>query len=202
MKELDEFDGLAGYRWSALITPRGDLRLSSKAPADSPKKIAFIKHLLDKAEQPPESADLIFEKGKVMVRHGGFGLLLLFCEAAMNPSMLGFVLADLEKPATSKDPSTGSSHESSSANLIQTITEEVGQVPAEVIAQLIEIYTQFLGPLAPKLAKKDAEKNGLNLAQLPIAKWAALLNSLAARISDPTKKDAFLDRAVMLKAQF
>lgn len=200
MKTLDEFDGLAGYRWGALLSPAGHVRLSGNAPPDSHQKVTFIKRLLDHAEAVPESADLFFERGKVILRRGNYGLLLLFCDTSMNSSMLGFVLADLQPEQESgSDISTTNT---SSSQLIQTMTDATGLVPQEIVAELMELYIEYLGPLAPKLAAKEAKKGNLDLKQIQINQWANLLNVLAARISDENKQEAFLDRAVMLKTRF
>ena len=75
-------------------------------------------------------------------------------------------------------------------------------MPPEIIDELVELFTEVLGPLAPKLAKKQAKSVGISLEYVPAKFWPDLLNTLAERIDDETKQHRFLDRAVLLKKKF
>lgn len=76
------------------------------------------------------------------------------------------------------------------------------QVPAETVNALLEIFTEFLGPLARRLAMRSAKKWGLDLDHVPASKWSTLLNGLGEMIENPSKQEQFLDRAVLLKKSF
>ncbi len=201
---LDLFDDLAGYRWSALFDPAAQVHVSSKAPERSRDRIGFIKRLLERPEAPHGDVDLYFEGGMVLIRRGSFGTLLLFCESQLNPSLLGFILADLNTaPSSGSATSSFSSVNTSTRHVLSLHSDSPGvMVPAEVVQELIALLTEFLGPLAPKLAQKDARAHSIDLDRVEARQWAPLLNLLSDRFNEPNKRDKFLDRAVLLKSRF
>lgn len=201
---LQLFDGLAGYRWSALFDLEARLHVSAQAPDNCRDRLSFIKRLLDRPEAPRGNADLYFSGGLVLIRHGAFGTLLLFCESQLNPSLLGFILADLDTaPAPDPSTSTTGSLNTSTRHVLSLDNDSLGAVVATgIVRELIELLTEFLGPLAPKLALKDARAHGIDLERLEARQWAPLLNLLAERFSDAAKREKFLDRAVLLKTRF
>jgi len=75
-------------------------------------------------------------------------------------------------------------------------------VPAEVVDELFDLFTEVLGPLARRLGERDAAAVGLDLEKLTTASWSDLINVLAARISDEAKHEAFVDRAILLRNKF
>lgn len=208
---LDLFDDLAGYRWSALFDQAAQIHISAQAPERSRERLSFIKRLLDRPEAPQGNADLYFDDGMVLIRRGTFGTLLLFCDSQLNPSLLGFILADLDTAPSHGPNSSSGSIVSSSSGSINVSTRHVlslhsdspgVMVPADVVQELIALLTEFLGPLAPKLAQKDARAHNIDLERVEARQWAPLLNLLSERFSEPTKRDKFLDRAVLLKTRF
>lgn len=76
------------------------------------------------------------------------------------------------------------------------------QVPAETVDHLLDLFTEYLGPLARKLAQRKARNWDLDLQHVPANKWSTLLNGLGEMIENPTKQEQFLDRAVLLKKSF
>ncbi len=198
------FDGLAGYRWSALFDQEARLQVSALAPANCRDRLSFIKRLLDRPEAPRGNADLYFAGGLVLLRRGAFGTLLLFCESQLNPSLLGFILADLDTaPTPGPTSSSSGSLITSTRHVLSLDNDSLGAiVPAEVVRDLIALLTEYLGPLAPKLALKDSRAHAIDLERLEARQWAPLLNLLAERFSDAAKREKFLDRAVLLKTRF
>jgi serine/threonine protein kinase len=75
-------------------------------------------------------------------------------------------------------------------------------VPSETIDLLLDLFTEYLGPLARRLAVKKAKTWDLDLGSVPAKKWSTLLNGLGEMIENPTKQEDFLDRAVLLKKSF
>ena len=206
MIALGEFDGIGGFRWAALLEPSGKVSFSEKAPNIQERGIALIEQVLAHAPFVLDTADLVFDIAKVLIRRGPFGLLLLFCDNNVNVSMVDIVLEESisqSNPSpTSRqpDPSTGGS--GATVSMIQVPAGSAKQVPPEVIEALLDIYTEFLGPLARTLAGREAAAHKIPLEDTPQKDWPILLNLLAARISDETKREKFLDKAVLLKNRF
>ncbi len=207
MKKLAEFEGIAGFRWGALRDTRGVVHFSEDAPQVADRKIALIEQVLGHAPFQLEHADLIFGKGRVLLRRGSFGMLILFCEDMVNASMVDIVIeeewlskAEPEVRRTMDRSSPGQS--SITLSPIQSIGIKDELVPGEVVEEVLEVFTRFLGPLARVLAQKACREADLDLEHLSARDWVSLLNTLAARISDETKRNAFLDQAVLLKNKF
>lgn len=104
-------------------------------------------------------------------------------------------------PGSSTGASTGSRTPSGSGP-VQSIVFSSEPVPDQVVEQLLDLYSEYLGPLARRVAARDTRDVGLDLENIPARSWPALLNQLAARIDNESKRDAFVDRAVLLKRGF
>lgn len=207
MKKLTEFEGVAGFRWGALLGANDDIRFSQDAPEVAPRKIALIEQVLGHAAIQLDQADLVFASGRVLIRRGGFGLLILFCENNVNLSMVDIVLREewLSKEETKARKNSDSSRPGKSSiplNPLHPIRFKNEDVPLEIVEELLDLFTRYLGPLARILARKDCREAGLDMEHLPARDWFTLLHTLADRISDETKRDAFLDQAVLLKNKF
>ncbi|CAM2068682.1 hypothetical protein SCOR_25160 [Sulfidibacter corallicola] len=85
---------------------------------------------------------------------------------------------------------------------IHSLSLDPTPVPKETLGSLLSMYTRFLGPLAPRLARRTAQKAAIDLDGLQVRHWSRLLNALAEQIEDPGKRDAFLEEAVLLRKQF
>jgi len=204
---LADFEGIAGFRWGALIDLGGTISLTENSPASSHKKVSLVARVINQGSFQFNASELVFDLGKVLIRRGRFGLLLLFCEDKANTSMIDVILADLQPLAQEDEDPNGSSSKQvaasdSSMNAIHSLSLDSKPVPKELVQELLDIYTTFLGPLARVLAAKECKKAGLNLETVTTKQWSKLLNILAARITDEEKNEDFLDRAVMLKTRF
>lgn len=206
MISIQDFEGIAGFRWGAHVQSDGRVDLSNNAPNDCRKQVAFMVRLLSASQSTIGQADFVFEKGKVLLRAGAYGTFILFCDLETNTSLYGFVLADTQDAITTHDSDSlhtemGSTR-SGALNIHESVTIHAQPVPQEIIDELLAYYIEVLGPLAPALAKKEATKNQIDLERVLSNQWSSLLNALADRISDSTKSETFLDKAVMLKTRF
>ena len=204
MIQLTDFEGISGFRWGALLSPDGTIQLGGRAPDAPDQKIALIGRMLERSGDNHTSANFIFDLGKVLMRRGPFGMLLLFCDDNINVSLINLVLKDQpeSKDLRSRPNLKTGSATDSSLSLVQTMDLDQRPVPPDVITEVLECYSEVLGPLAVKLAQKDARDNGLDLKTLPRRRWSNFLNILAARIDTETKRNKFLDRVVLLKNKF
>ena len=202
MISLDAFEGIAGCRWLALLRGGSQVQLSVNAPADSAKKVAIVAALLDQSTLPLQGADFIFGKARVLLRRCEQGLLILFCELSLNPSMVDIVIADTTSISASNPSAPNHTSAADTLSVIHGISLDDSLIQADIVEELLDIYTEFLGPLARPLARKDTKAAGLPLDRINTGMWPKLLNTLAARISDGSKHEDFLDRAVMLKTRF
>ena len=218
MIHLDDFDGITGYRWSAWIAADGDLHYGGKAPRAAEKKVRLVGKVIAQTPIDLRAADLMFEKGMVLIRRGGFGMLLIFCEQRINVSMVDIVLdqglaamppppepgtapeaetrADQEQPAPANDTTT-----EDNLTPITTADLDAAPVPRNIIESLLDIYAEFLGPLARKLAYHDTREANLDLKKLPIGDWSTAMDILAARFDSMPKRTRFLERAGELKRE-
>jgi len=210
MITLAEFEGISGYRWGALLRPDGALVFSENAPNPSPKKVELIGRVITQAPFFLSSADLFFDMGKVLVRRGTYGLLLIVCEDQANVSMIDIVLLESHHRKVTESESLSSSGSSSSlldrtdASLsdVSISSKDDLPVPLEIIEDLLGLYTRFLGPLARTLAIRECRSAGLDMGKIVVRDWTRLLNILSGKISDQSKHEDFLDQAVMLKTKF
>lgn len=204
MINIRDFEGIAGFRWGAHVLPDGHVELSLHAPQDCRSQIAFMERLLKKSQTPLQTADFVFERGKVLLRSGGYGTFILFCDIETNTSLYGFVLDDAsqELDVHHSENEVGSDTNSGELHISESMTIQARPIPGEIIETLMAYYIEVLGPLAPALAKKESAKHHIDLDRVLTNQWANLLNILADRISDKLKSEAFLDRAVMLKTRF
>ena len=206
MISLLDFEGLAGFRWGVQFFANGRHRLSGRAPEDSAQKIALVGRIISQEPFDFGGADLIFERGKVLVRRGPFGLMILFCDEKTNVKMVDVILAEPAAGQSGQDSQTATSDKifppDPSQSSISLIAQEGQIIDASHIGELLDIYTRYLGPLARKLASKQCQSLGLDLARISVRDWPNLLNSLAARIASEPKREDFLDEAVMLKTKF
>ncbi len=206
MIQLADFEGVSGLRWGLLARPGGEFERTASAPELAPERLAPIARLFGEAAFGLTSVNLKFAGGKVLVRRGKFGLLILFCDDSVNDSMINLALEEESSKALARREARAqkSSHASLDSQL--TVVHLAGDgektTPNEVVEAVLDLYAEYLGPLARQFARKDAVAAGLDLARLPARQWAALLNTLAARIEDASKRDGFLDRAVLLKSKF
>lgn len=200
MMDLAAFEGITGYRWGALWCPRGNLQRSENAPPVHDRKVALIEQVLANATLPIDHANFVFNKGRVLLRRGSWGLLLLFCAENINVPMVDIIIDETHaKLATDGGdlPSSGSQ-----LSLIHNLSDSSAPIPGDVFAELLDMYVSFLGPLAQQLAHKDIAAADLDVRHIPTREWSNLLNILAARFDDMQKRDAFLDQAVLLKTRF
>ncbi|MDJ0836296.1 MAG: hypothetical protein QNK37_07235 [Acidobacteriota bacterium] len=207
MITVEDFEGVAGFRWGALFDNLGALSIAGRAPLDMEKKLGLVCKVLIQGTFQFKTSDLVFENGKVLIRRGTYGMLLLFCDDHANVSMINAIVnedpvpggGDVDSQVSSSkkvepsDPGMSVIHSTSLANK---------PIPPEIIDELLDIYTTFLGPLARALAKKQCKARGLDPDHVPAREWFKLLNALADRITDTEKHEDFLDRAVMLKTRF
>ena len=193
---LEQFDGVSGYRWAALQNGESHWILSQNAP-----EMHRVDHLLSRGKtflQDRLWGNLFFKNGLLLFRlfegrslwvcgdpHLEIGLI----DAMVNPT----------EPAARRGADSGSD---SQVRLVQSTSVDGQPVPQNVIEELLDIYTQFLGPLARKLAQKEMRKLGFHLDHVPAKSWSVLLNSLASRIDQEVKRDRFIDEAIILKNQF
>ncbi len=105
-------------------------------------------------------------------------------------------------PNASPSSSRLSTTSPTSFRAVRSISLDSKPVPQEVVEELLNIYAEFLGPLAKRLAEKDTRNADIDLSLLPSSSWSDLLNLLATRITDETKRDAFIDSAVLLRGKF
>jgi len=206
MITLEDFEGVTGFRWGIHIDRQGQNLLRGRVPEQATRKIAVIARILQQGPLHFVASDLHFDGGKVLVRRGSYGLLMLFVEDRTNTSIIDALLIDTSSGADNgrSQTTTGSRMLDSHTNLgtVHSISLDANPVPAEILEELLDIYTEFLGPLARSLARKQARQEQIDLADLTTRQWSKLLNALAARISDEEKHEAFLDRAVLLKTRF
>lgn len=207
---LERLEGIAGFMWGAWIDPRGVVQLSAKAPADSQSRLELIGRLLQRTSLGMKRAELRFEHGRVMAYHGSFGQTIVFCRDHTKSSLIEIILADIwenysHQPRPHRQAgssSNGAGTSDSMMRAVHSISLSEKLVQPYIVEELIDIFTQFLGPLAPMLAKKQAKKNELLLDKLSEREWTPFINLLAELIQDPKKRDAFLDQAVLLKMKF
>lgn len=193
---LEQFDGVAGYRWSAIQSGDTHWELSSRAPT-----LPSIDQLLGRGRdflQDRLWGNLFFQNGLLLFRHfhgrnlwvrGDLNLEIGVIDAIVNQNV----------PQPRRGADSGSD---SQVRLVQSTSVDGQAVPQEIMDKLFDIYTRFLGPLARKLATKEIRNLGLPLDHVPVKAWSSLLNSLAARIDQEPKRDRFIDEAIILKNQF
>ena len=202
----NDFDGITGYRWGAVFSRRGDVFFSDHTPDEVRKKVIVICKVLSQAPFQLDSADLIFDLGKVLIRQGSFGAMVLFCEENVNTSMIDIVLSEQLDSVAAKTEAerTPASFDSVDSNLslVQSLDFDTKPLPGPVLEELMDIYAHFLGPLARMLAKKDFNAAGLSTERLSVKDWSRALNILAARLDSASKRENFLDQAVLLKTKF
>ncbi len=207
MIALSDFEGIAGFRWGALVDRQGHLSLRGSMPDHAEKRVGVIARVMRQGPFQLEGSDLVFEMGKVVVRRGSYGLLMLFLDDHANVSIVNALVLETE-PASDSLESHGISgsriadSRDSSLSTVHSVSLDSKPVPPEVIEELLDLYTTFLGPLARALAKKQCRSEGLDLENLTTRQWSKLLNTLASRITDEAKHEGFLDRAVLLKTRF
>ena len=202
MHLLQEMEGISGFRWGAMLQKDGSLLFSDKAPEVDHKKILLLARLLSQSSLRLKHAHLLFDLGKVLIRKGAFGFMLIFCDDTINVSMIDIVLdAEMNRSGPPSNPSLDSDVDSK-LSIVTTIDLGQGTVPAHVIEELLDLYSEYLGPLARALAGKDARENGIDLANLSTRNWPKLLNLMANRFDSQSKREDFLDRAVLFKAKF
>ena len=199
MISLEDFEGLSGYRWGALVRAEGPVAFSSEAPPGADSIASLVARVLEKAGLDFPIGDFHFQNGKVLLRRGSFGLLMLFCDERTNSSMVNVILQERPAEAALKK-SVGRSTDSHLSG-ISSFSFDSRAVPDAVVEELLNMFTQVLGPLARVLAKKAAVKAGLELDALAAKDFHKLLNALAERISDEVKRENFVDRAIMLKTK-
>jgi len=205
MIALTDFEGVNGFRWGALIGGDGRLETHGRVPDQAGKRVGVIARVLQQGPFTFDGSDLVFDTGKVLVRRGAFGLLMLFMDDRVNISIVNaLLLQDAEANRAGSSSASTDSHlgEVGSMSMVHSVSLDAKPVPAEIIEELLDIYTRFLGPLARKLAAKRTEAEHIDLARVTTRDWSKLLNVLAARITDEAKHEDFLDQAVLLKTRF
>ena len=112
--------------------------------------------------------------------------------------MIDMLLKESENTLFAHDTLGDTLNGSLGANTLQT-TSPGHPVPDAVIQSLLYLYTELLGPLAAKIARKIARANQLDMDHLDETNWKQLLDILAEKIDNPDKRAQFLDRATALK---
>jgi len=201
MTTFHSLEGIEGYRWGLFFRRDGEVLHSADAPVNQANFWARIRQMLDMLPDGMKTAELIFDLGRILIRSGQEGRILLFCDRLIKLTAINLVVAELlDKPRG--ESSLGGEVTDSNFSLIRTLSLEDKEIPSGVIDALLQLFTEILGPLAPKLAKGTARKNQLDLSHLQEKDWSKLLNLLAGQITDEQKRDRFLDHAVTLKNKF
>ncbi len=201
MIRLEDFEGITGFRWGVWIQNDGRVLYGAQAPPSPENKIRLISKVITQAPINLYAADLIFEKGMILIRQGIYGMLLLFCEDKINVSMVDIVLDQSICESSAPIPNAASLDDPNEEQLTPVTTLDLDSelVPRRVIESLLDLYSEFLGPLARKLANRDARKAELELRRLPASDWSKLLEMMAARFDNQSKRDKFLARAYPLQ---
>ena len=199
MIQISDFDGIAGYVWGAHYDPSGRTHLSAGAPTESHQQLNLVGRVLALAPFQMPVADLLFADFRLLIRRGCYGVLLLVCERDANSALVDVVL--MESRSEEGDSSVMSLTDSN-FSAVQSLSLSTAPIPGEIVEELLDLWTQVLGPLARAFAKKDTQAAGLDLEQIQTRDWSRLLNILAARIDNEEKREHFLDCAVLLKTRF
>lgn len=202
MTSLHSLEGIEGYRWGLYFRKDGGVERSSQAPpADSPQ-CPQMRQFLDLLPEDMDAADLVFDLGRILIRSGAGGQLLLVCDRVIKMTAVNLMVTDLLKAENAKISSTSLGDTDSQISMVHTLSFGEKEVPAPVISELLDLFTQVLGPLAPRLASMIARKRSIDLDHVQEKDWSLLLNALAAQIDLEDKREKFLDTAVTLKNNF
>ena len=120
MMNLEDFEGIEGCRWAALTSDAGQVQFSEHAPPEAAKKVSLIGKVLAGTPLHMETANLAFDRGRVLVRRNPPRTLMLFCDLEVNTAMVDVVARELNlplevtldasgEPLTSAHPETKSS---------------------------------------------------------------------------------------------
>jgi len=204
---LEDFEGIAGFRWGFLLDPGGEVIFSENAPAELSRQMGLLGRILAQAPFRFEGGDFLFQGAKVVMRVGDFGHALLFFENTASHALVDILIEeDRNRGEPVEDMSLAGlslgGSQSGSHIAIQSFDRDSESVPEDVVDDLLRLFTQQLGPLAPMLAKKKAAQIGLHLDRLVVSDWSNLLNAMGAMIESEPKRETFLDAAVMLKTRF
>ena len=201
MTTFHSLEGIEGFRWGLFFKRSGEVIHSSHTPLNKENCWPRIQQMLGMLPEGMGATELVFELGRILLRSGAEGKILLFCDRQIKLTAINLVTSSLLEKERS-DPNSDHDVTDSNFSLIRTITSDNKAVPAAVVEDLIRLFTEILGPLAPKLAKGLAKKSELDLEHLQEKDWPVLLNLLAGQISVQEKRDRFLDAAVTLKNKF
>lgn len=202
MTTLHSLKGIEGYRWGLLFKKNGSIERSSDAPAEHSAQFERLRQLLELLPPEMDSVDLTFDLGQLLLRTGPEGRLLLVCDRVIKITAVNLMASDLLKKGAKSTSFTSLSDTDSQMSMVRTISFGEKVIPAHVIDELIALFTQTLGPLAPHLAQMIARKRDLDLKSIQEKDWSNLLNALAAQIDHEEKREKFLDAAVTLKNKF
>jgi len=111
MIALTDFEGVNGFRWGALIGGDGRLETHGRVPDQAGKRVGVIARVLQQGPFTFDGSDLVFDSGKVLVRRGAFGLLMLFMDDRVNISIVNaLLLQDAEANRAGSSSASTDSH--------------------------------------------------------------------------------------------
>lgn len=200
MTTFHSLEGVEGFRWGLFFKKNGATISSTQAPTQQAPAWQQLFHKLEMLPSDLCALDLLFDLGRVLVRCGEEGRVVLFCDRTLKMTAINLIVGDLLKHSETGRSSLGDTD--SKMSLVQTISFGNKLIPQSVIDELMDLFTRVLGPLAPKLAQFLARKRGIDISAVYEKNWSDLLNSLAGQIDDEKKRDKFLDAAVVLKNKF
>lgn len=199
MATFHSLEGVEGFRWGLFFTKQGQIMSSNDAPSQHSSEWPRIQQLLDLLPEDLGVLDLQFDLGRVLLRSGPEGRMVLMCDRVVKMTALNLMLSDLLQQSAALSDGTGFVDTDSRMSLVQKTSFGNKPVPNMVVKELLELLTKTLGPLAPRLAQFIARKRNINMDEVLEKDWPELLNALAGQIDDETKREKFLDAAVVLK---